>query len=139
MLLLMLSVLASASCRRYETIWSGAEFTDDGKLELASEDPLCGCLTIANTSGGELTLRSRFEGTTLGTLVIKTDERATYRYDWAGPDDDDVYVLDGTDAQGNQLDMRTAIRFDERGTWMACSATPCAYNSLKLSRGEGIQ
>ena len=135
MLLLVAGGLGSASCR-YQTIWSGVEFQDDGRLKLAAEDPLCGCLTIVNVSGKDLALRSRFHGTTMGNTTLKAGAKLGFRFDWAGQENDDVYTIEGTDANGIEVNLKTAIRIEDRSSWQTCEPAPCWYGDLLLNMGE---
>ncbi len=135
MCLLVVGGLASASCR-YETIWSGVEFQDDGRLKLAAEDPLCGCLTIANISGKDLALLSRFHGTRMGSTVLKAGAKLSFRFDWAGQENDDVYTIAATDSQGNEVNLKTAIRIEDKSNWQSCDPAPCPYGDLLLNMGE---
>jgi hypothetical protein len=134
-LLLVCGGLAAGSCR-YQTIWAGVEFQDNGRLKLAAEDPLCGCLTIVNVAGKDLALRSRYHGTTMGSTTLKAGEKLNFRFDWAGQENDDVYILEATDAQGNEVNLKTAIRIDDKSNWLACSTATCPYGDLLLNMGE---
>ena len=135
-LLLVVGALASAACNRFQTIWAGVEFQKDGRLKLAAEDPLCACLSIGNVSGKDLNLRSRFRGTTVGSTKLKVGEKLSFRFDWAGPENDDVYLIEATDAQGNEVDLSTAIRVEENVRWVTCSSAMCEYGDLLLNIGE---
>jgi hypothetical protein len=139
-LALVAALALSSACQlRARVIWSGAELQEDGALKLAAEEPFCGCLTITNISGNELRLRSMFDQTTVGRMTLKPDERATFRFDWAGPGNDDVYHIDGLGADGARIDLNTAIRIDERSGWLECRSAPCQYGDLLLNMGETTQ
>lgn len=134
--LFVLGLLASSSCNRYDEIWAGVEFQEDGRMRLAAEDPLCGCLHVINTAGQDLALRSRFHGTTIGNTILKADQSVVFRFDWAGPENDDVYILEATDAQGNLVNLKTALRIHEQSNWMACSTADCPLGELLLNVGQ---
>src|SRR5262249_47397991 len=134
--LALAAAIALSSACRARVIWTGVELQSDGSLKLAAEEPYCGCVTISNISGKELRLRSRFQQTTVGRATLKPAEHLTFRFDWAGPSNDDVYHIDGSGADGATVDLKTAIRIDERSGWLDCPSAPCPYGDLLMNMGE---
>jgi len=134
-LLLASGMLALTACRS-QTIWSGVEFQQDGRLKLASQEPLCGCLTIVNVAGKDLALRSRLHGSTLGSTTLKAGAQLGFRFDWAGPENSDFYLIEATDAGGSEVNLKTAIRIEDKSGWVTCSSAACPYGELMLDMGE---
>jgi hypothetical protein len=129
------ATLTMAACRARE-IWVGTEFNEDtGELEVASEEPLCGCLTLANITGKDLTIRSSFQSSTTGRTTLKPGQQIEFRYDWAGHNDEDVYILTGTTADGTPVPMQDAVKIVERGNFQACEVLRCEYGELLLNLG----
>ncbi|MDE3155373.1 MAG: hypothetical protein KGN76_09740 [Acidobacteriota bacterium] len=127
---------ALAGCRR-QTVWSGIQMDPDaGTMKLAAEEPLCGCTTVANVTKDKLRLRSEFRGSTVGSATLEPGERLRFRFDWAGPENDDVYVLQGTDAQGHPVNLSQALRVEERPRWQDCNQIGCTYGTLQMNLGE---
>lgn len=127
---------ALTGCRR-QTIWSGIQLQPDtGTMKLAAQEPLCGCTTIANRSQETLRLRAEFRGSTIGSATLKPGERLRFRFDWAGPENDDVYILQGTDAQGKHVDLGHVLRVEERPRWQDCNDIGCTYGTLLMNLGE---
>jgi len=128
--------VALLGCRR-QTIWAGAEFSraNGGQLRLAAQQPLCGCMTLVNQSPRDLLLRSTLHGSAIGGATIKAGDRLRFRFDWAGPANDDYYLLEGTE-NGEPVDLSTVVRLAETSRWQPCSTIDCAYGTLHLDIAE---
>jgi hypothetical protein len=86
-------LLPLATCTRWQKVYSGVEYSPDGNtLKIASAGS-CGCVTLQNRSDEPLTLYSSLHDGYIGSLVLKKDEMARVRYDWAGPLGDDFYEI----------------------------------------------
>jgi hypothetical protein len=129
------AALALGACRA-QSIWAGAEFTDEGHMRIAAEMPLCGCLQIQNVSGQDLNLRSMFEATTVGRTTLKAGEKLDIRYDWAGPENEDNYQMIGTAPDGQEVDLRQTVKIIERSRFEECDKIHCQYGSLGMNLGE---
>jgi hypothetical protein len=156
-LLLACGALMSVSCRSRE-IWAGQEFLA-GRLRLAAQEPYCGCMTIRSQHDQQLTLTSYFHGMQLGETKLNKGDVLAFRYDWAGPENDDVYEIEAKD--GNQklnLQDQKVITIEDgacgtrsraagaqtppnaapRCYWWPCDSeklTKCPYGDLVLDLG----
>ncbi len=134
--LVVCAAVLAGGCRR-QTIWSGIQAQpSNGTLKLAAQEPLCGCTTVANRSKEELRLRAEFRGSTIGSATLKPGQRLRFRFDWAGPENDDVYVLEGMDADGRPVDLTQVLRVEEKPRWQDCADTGCTYGTLLMNLGE---
>ena len=125
-----------AGCRR-QVVWSGIAMEPaTGTIKLAAQEPNCGCTTIANTSGQVIRLRATFRDSTIGSTSLQPGQRLRFRFDWAGPANDDVYVLHGTTENGQPVDLTKAIRVEENPRWEDCSSASCTYGALMMNLGE---
>jgi hypothetical protein len=127
-----LAVALIAACR-YEEIWVGAAYLDDGTLQLAAQEPMCGCVTVTNTSGQELHLRSNFRGTTLGTATLAAKASLRFGFDWAGHMTDDVYVVDGWFTNGTPVRLQDTTTLRGPEPWEDCGSLSCPWGDLLLN------
>jgi hypothetical protein len=118
------------SCRS-ETIWSGAAFLSDGTLQVAAEQPGCGCLTLRNTSAEPILLRSTLRGATSGGARINAGKTRQFRFDWAGPRPDDRYIVEAMDLSGNELDISQKVFMEARP--VDCNSEVCIFDTLLLN------
>jgi hypothetical protein len=129
----LLLALAAAGCMRYETVWSGVQWTDDGEgLELASDPGLCGCVTIVNKSDRPLTLRASFGPIHVGRAKLAPGQSITARFDWAGDRADQTYVIDAVDDAGRKLDMLEVLEIGEHTGSRSCANPGCAWGPLNM-------
>jgi hypothetical protein len=130
-----------AGCR-YQNVWSGAEYDVSGQfINLAADEPLCGCLILRNRSDRDIMLRSTVRGNELGTQLLPRATTVPIRFDWAGPNGYDIYRLEGFDAQGQRVTLRDLTTIDDNGwPWQVCTAdATCPRGTLSLNMGESIQ
>ncbi|MDE3155388.1 MAG: hypothetical protein KGN76_09815 [Acidobacteriota bacterium] len=123
-------------CRR-QAVWAGAAFfpEDGGQLRLAAEQPDCGCLTILNRSGRTLLLRATLRGAPVGGAEVAAGAQLVFRFDWAGPRDNDYYLLEGIE-DGQHVDLRQALQLGESPRWQPCETIACPYGSLQMNVAE---
>ena len=134
MSMLLVAGLLSASCQK-AVIWSGVQYLEDGRIQLASEEPQCGCLTLINTSSMPITLTASYHGTRTGKVVLQPGERLSTRYDWAGAENDDVYILDGTGRNGEHVDLRKTVQFEGQDRIQDCATIECELGDLNMNVG----
>jgi hypothetical protein len=135
--LLAVFVAAFSACR-YQTIWSGGEFDQTGDIiRLAADEPLCGCLVLKNLSDRDILLRASLHGNELGLQVLPRSSTATARFDWAGPNGEDIYHLEGFDAAGTRVKLAAAVEIIDNGwPWRVCGEATCQYGTLMMNAGE---
>lgn len=126
-------LLALAGCMRYETVWSGVQWTDDGEgLELASDPGLCGCVTLINKATRPVTLRASFGSIHVGRATLPPGQRMTARFDWAGDRADQTYRLDAVDDQGRSLVLAEVLEVGEHTGSRACANPGCDWGPLNM-------
>ncbi len=130
---LAVSALGLAACRAH-SIWIGVAFDEEGRIKVAAEEPHCGCVTFASRASQPVTLRATFHGSTVGRAVLGPGERLRVRFDWAGSEDSDFYLVDGT-VDGRPIRLSTDVRIEEPDGSRPCNATSCAYGDLKMDLG----
>ena len=59
----------------------------------------CGCMMLRNFSNGTVTLRSTLHGAETGQIDLRAGSTVPVPFDWAGPLDTDVYVLEAVDVR----------------------------------------
>ena len=139
-LLTMLIVLVVA-CFRYEKIWSGAEFDSTGgkTLRLASDEPFCGCIDLSNRSSDAILLRSRVGELERGHALLEAGEKKIYKFDWAGPDYNDVFTIDVFTASKphTRLEAEDVLTVNSY-TWPfhQCDDTRCDWEELLMNTGS---
>ena len=124
---------------RYQTVWSGAAFDESGRtISLAADEPLCGCLILKNFSDRDIMLRSMLHDNELGLQVLPRSTTLTVRFDWAGPNGDDIYTLEGFDAAGQRVTLRELTTIEDNGwPWRVCTAeSMCDRGTLAMNMGE---
>jgi hypothetical protein len=130
--------LALGACKHPETVWFGSEITADGdRIQLAAEEPLCGCITLANKSGRDLKLRASMRDVTVGTATLKAGESLRTKFDWAGSENDDLYYIDVAEATGRHTAAKGAIELDQRSKFEECQVAQCPYGSLLMNAAAG--
>jgi hypothetical protein len=123
----------AASCTRQD-IWHGVRFNDGGDMELASLMPQCGCVSVTNTSGGPVILRATLHGVKVGETMISEGETREYRFDWAGSDNRDRYVVTAHGQGGEGLKASKVIRLNSFATVVSCRDAACGYGDLQMSK-----
>jgi hypothetical protein len=123
--------LVTAGCRA-RRIWTGVEFQPDGKLRVAAEEPMCGCLSVVNAGNDEVRLRATQRMESIGQAVLKPAARLRYRFDWGGPQNDDSYEIVVTTPDGRPLDADKALEVEERPRWVECEAAACEVGDLHM-------
>jgi hypothetical protein len=131
---------------RYNTIWTGADFIDNGEtLRLAAAEPLCGCVKVRNVSGAEVHLRSMMEGQELGSRNLPAGELLEEQFDWGGPQERQVFRIETWDDHGDRLPAQQVLSIEDTGwPWHGCGQPgplntdtgACADGSLKLKTGR---
>jgi hypothetical protein len=147
-LLLLLTVAGlsvSIGCR-YEGIWTGAEFSEEGQvIAAAAAEPLCGCMYVTNISRQPVHLRSEMENQLLGTLNLAPGQQTIFQFDWGGVRQEEVFRIETWSAAGQQLRAQDVLRIDDNGwPWHACDLreartdqeTACQDGSLKMETGR---
>lgn len=128
---LLLALLAG--CMRYETVWSGVQWTEDGAaLELAADPGLCGCVTIVNESAGPVTLRASFGPIHIGRATLAAGQSITARFDWGGDRADQTYLIDAVDSRGRKLNMLEALEIGEHTGSRSCAKPGCEWGPLNM-------
>ncbi len=138
-----------SSCRR-EEVWQGAEYGPAGKLlKLSSEEPFCGCLDLVNVSNNWIHLRSnvllsenKWRPVERGWVDLAPfgqvpGSALKARFDWAGQNAKDIYVLDAWSADGKHLNIRDVVRMNGYGFPFApCDGMKeCQVGTLFLNTG----
>lgn len=78
-------------------------------IEASAPQDQCGCLMLRNFSDGAITLRSTLHGVETGQMDVPAGWTVPVPFDWAGPLDTDVYVVEGVNVRRmNQVIPRTA-------------------------------
>ena len=130
----VLLVACAAGACRYEEIWAGAEYQQpEGTIRVASQEPLCGCATLTNTSNEVLSLRGTFRGTTVGTTKLQPKQALRFGFDWAGPMTDDVYIIDAYRENGTQVSLSTETTLKGPEPWDDCQTLNCPFGDLLLN------
>jgi hypothetical protein len=127
----LLSLLTMLPGCRRQVVWFGAAVTDDGSLQVASEQPVCGCLTLTNQTDHVVLLRSEIGGSTSGGAAIHPSETRRFRFDWAGPRPGDVYIIDAMDEHGKDLVISDVLAMDAQP--IDCEAPTCIFDTLLLN------
>jgi hypothetical protein len=142
-LVALLAMAVLVGCRR-QTVWSGAEYNTKGNLlRLSSDQPFCGCLDAVNVSNKPIVIRAKVrlvedksELVERGRRTIQPQEEIKERFDWAGPDADDVYVLDALTTDGKPLIIRDALRMNGYGwPFTPCDTHVCQRGPLFMDTG----
>ncbi|MGE3404037.1 MAG: hypothetical protein AB7K63_15710 [Vicinamibacterales bacterium] len=131
---------------RYDVIWTGAEFVDDGAaLRLAAAEPLCGCVKLRNVSGRPVHLRSFMEGQELGWRDVPPGEMVEEQFDWGGPRQEQAFLIDAWTQAGEPLQASQVLSLEDSGwPWHGCGqqgpmntdVAACADGPLKLKTGR---
>jgi hypothetical protein len=130
----LLASLLLVACGRGRAIWSGAQYVDDKeRLMIAAQVGLCGCVTLENRLGGDITVRASHGYAVVGSKRLRPNERVAARFDWAGDSDGDVYVLETTDARGEMVPFAKAVRIRSLSKWSDCSRTSCEFATLGMN------
>jgi hypothetical protein len=139
------ALCVSAACR-YEGIWTGAAFVEEGLvIQAAASEPLCGCMVVTNVSRQPVHLRSEMEGQLLGSLNMQAGEQASFQFDWGGVREEEVFRIETWSTQGEQIRAQDVLRIDDNGwPWHACDLatartdheTACQDGPLKLETGR---
>lgn len=139
----LLAVAMLVGCRR-QRVWSGAEFSYKGDLlRLASDEPFCGCLDAVNVANKSIVIRAKVrlaedksELVERGRRTVQPGEEVRERFDWSGPDADDVYVLDAMTTDGKPINIRQAIRLNGYGwPFTPCDTHECKRGALFMNTG----
>ena len=133
------AIVLLAGCLRYQTVWSGAAYDESGHyIDLAADEPLCGCLVLKNSSDRDIMLRSTLHDRELGTQLLPRSTTLTVRFDWAGPNGQDLYRLEGFDANGQRVKLHDLTLIEDNGwPWQVCTAEPlCDRGTLSMNLGE---
>ena len=133
------AIVLVAGCLRYQTVWSGAVYDRSGHyIDLAADEPLCGCLVLKNFSDRDIMLHSMLQAKGLGSQLLPRSTTLTVRFDWAGPNGQDLYRLEGFDAQGQRVKLRDLTTIEDNGwPWQVCTAEPiCDHGTLAMNRGQ---
>jgi hypothetical protein len=109
-------------------------FNGEGDIELAALMPQCGCVSVTNTSGGPVILRATLHGVKIGEAVISEGETHDYRFDWAGPENSDLYVVAAYDQAGEKLKANKVIRLNSFASVVNCRSAACEYGGLQMSK-----
>jgi hypothetical protein len=142
-LLAFLAVALLAGCRK-QTVWSGAEYNAKGNLlRLSSDQPFCGCLDAVNVSDKSIVIRSKVrldENKSAlverGRRIVHPGEEIQERFDWTGPDADDVYVLDALTTDGKTIKIREVLRMNGFGwPFTPCDTHACKRGPLFMNTG----
>ena len=127
----LLASLATAC--RYQEVWSGVEQLEDGTIRISSEEPLCGCAALTNTSKGTVLVRATYRGVARGMARIAPGATVRFAFDWGGHEIEDVYILDGFREDGMRVPLRDVVRLDGPDPWMGCDSLSCPFGELALN------
>ena len=75
----------------------------------------------------------------MGTTILQPMQSLKFLYDWAGPDNDDFYQIEGFDEKGQRVNLKGALHVDEQSGWISCLANrskQCEWNTLNLQMGQ---
>jgi hypothetical protein len=121
-------------CCTRQDIWHGVQFDDKGNIELVALMPQCGCVSMTNTSSGLITLRASLHGVKIGEAQILQGETKEYRFDWAGPENVDRYVIAVYDQAGEKIAAKKVIRLNQFATIVNCHNATCEYGDLQMNK-----
>ena len=131
---------------RYQTIWTGAEFVDEGAaLRLAAAEPLCGCVRLRNISDRAVHLRSFMEEQELGMRDLPPGEVLEEQFDWGGPMARQAFRIEAWSADGEALPAAGVLQIEDTGwPWHGCGQqgpmntdlAACGDGPLKLKTGR---
>ena len=124
-----------ASCREVE-IWSGARLQESGqRLELVARSSLCACVFLENKTDQPITVESVLRRASTGSAPIAPGTRLAQRFDWAGSEPDDLYILSTWDTKGTALRFADAVNMSIT-PWSDCAALPaCEFKPLMMNVG----
>lgn len=133
------ALLATGGCGHTDSILHGREFTADGPLRVSSLGPKCGCVSLKNTTGKRIMLESTFFGISRGDIFLNPDEHTRILFDWAGPENEDYYLIDAyealaADARGDKLPMSKAVAEYAPFVDTPCDDEACTFNGLAMNR-----
>ena len=138
---------AVSGCGNRETLYHGAEIDPDGgHFDVAALMPQCGCMTLAmsdEASGVEqIQVVTRFHGAEIGALPLSAGESQRVAFDWAGPENTDVYEILAfeMDQDGDGLYQRAAAPSPLVASLLSvsdvvegtCRTNTCAFGPLNL-------
>lgn len=92
----------------------GIEFTSVITVSAPANE--CGCMMLTNFSQHDLTLRSTLHGTETGQMDLKSGVTVPLSFDWAGPLDNDAYVIDAVDVRTPGDAPRATVTTNAQGT-----------------------
>lgn len=150
---LCIVMLTSSACQQMgnvERIRFGREYTSDGeRLRVASLQPRCGCVSVANTAKHAIWLESWFYAIPRGGEVLQPGDRRRVMFDWAGPANSDFYELvafktavkDGVEGKDTSstggLRLRdVAVEYNQLAQ-VACDDSSCQFGPLAMNRVFG--
>ena len=130
-------LLPLATCSRWQKVYYGVQYSNDGtKLQVASPGS-CGCVTLQNRSDETLTLYASLHDGLVGSLVLKADEMARVRYDWAGPLGDDFYEIVAARGPAGSETLAAPLRnfiAAEGVVDTPCDGRACDYGALSMNK-----
>ena len=131
---LMVLVLALAGCARREHVYGGVQYSADGKRLMLASHGACGCVT-QNKTNRPLTLVATLHAGPTGSMILAPEDIQRVRFDWAGPDGDDLYEIVAVDPESEILltplsDYVAFAGTDESG----CGDASCSFQSLNMNR-----
>jgi hypothetical protein len=129
-----LALLCLSGCRLTD-VWSGVRTQSSGRsVELAAKTPLCGCLTFENRTDQPVFIESSLDDATTGSAVVPARSFLGQRFDWAGAQPDDFYILKAWTGQGSQLRFGTDVTFSV-SPWEDCAKAACAFEPMMMDVG----
>lgn len=146
-----LLLVAFVGCGPSQRFFHDARYTPDGAaIEMAALMPNCGCVSITSVARppaeptldegtGVIEIVASFHGAELGVTRLAAGQSERVKYDWAGADDPDRYLLSAyaVTGEGRRGARLTPIsRYVELGlqTESRCRESTCAFNLLHMDR-----
>lgn len=134
---LLVLLLPITTCTRWQRVYYGVEYSNDGsRLQVASPGS-CGCVTLQNRSHERLTLYASLHDGVAGSVVLKPSEMVRVRYDWAGPLGDDFYEIVAVRATPGAPTLATPLRDYLAAEGVAdtpCDGQSCDYGALSMNK-----
>jgi len=142
-------VAALASCARRQKVHHGVRVVDGGLRVRVASLGSCGCVTFRNRNSEEaIELTSSFNGSTIGSQVLRPNQSVRVRFDWGWPDGEDAYDVvarsttrKAKDKAGKETNDFERVKFGDDSITIGgviearCDQEAyCEYGSLNMNR-----
>jgi hypothetical protein len=128
-----LALLCLSGCRLTE-VWSGVRTPSNGSVQLAAKTPLCSCIVFENRSAQPVFIESSLDDASTGNVVVPAQSTLGQRFDWAGPEPNDFYILRAWTGNGSLLRFGNEVTFSV-SPWEDCAKAACEFAPMMMNVG----